>query len=74
MYDTVHRKITCPSCNRNCMMTFEVSVYQDVRVGRELEEKGEGVLVARHARAKASTDLMSTILHQSEEYAFRCAS
>ena len=45
-----------------------------MRVGRELDEKGEGVLVARRAKAKASSDLMSTILHSSADAAFRCAS
>ena len=43
-----------------------------MRVGRELDEKGEGVLVARRAKAKASSDLMSTIIHSSADAAFCC--
>ena len=41
---------------------------------RELEEKGEGTLVARQVRVKALDDLMSPILHQSVESSFCCVS
>ena len=38
-----------------------------------MEDKNTGALVARRAKAKASADLMSTILHQSADAAFNCA-
>ena len=57
-----------------CSKAFEVSAYQDVRVGRELGEKDEGVQVTLRVRAKAYLDLMSTILHSSADAAFRCVS
>jgi len=47
-------------------------VYQDIRVSRKLDEKKEGVLLAR--RANIFSDLMSTILHSSAITGFWCAS
>ena len=37
-------------------------------------EMGVGALPERRAKAKASADLMTTILQQSAESAFKCAS
>ena len=72
-HDVIKKKVTCPTCSCNYMASFEVNAFSDVRVCRELAEKDDGALVARQLKAKASADLMSTILHQSADAAFRCA-
>ena len=40
--------------------------------GGEMEEKDEGAFLARREKATALADLMSTILHQSADAAFKC--
>ena len=73
IYDAVKRKVTCPSCLCSCTAAFEASAYQDITVAQTVD-KVLGVITIHKKEVKSSSELMATILSQSADAAFRCAS